>query len=515
MEQVLFQKTFETRRKMRTLIKNMIKETIGNETSQAIIRIFDTDYLGLRIFWLICLLGCGSLCFYLVAQTFLTYLSYPVYTTTKIEHDIPAVFPKVTICNTMPAITEYALNIVKEINEEVSPGLSIFNESHISTISLYDPSDIFLKIWNIFMGRINRDTFSDSERKKLVHSFEDILWDCVFNGETCSSSDFKWHWNKFYGNCYVFNSGFNESGHPVSFKKSTLSDVKLGLQLIMYVGYNEKLNFFNTGWNNYMPFSNSYGLNVLIENNTYLSNGIKNSIALNGGTLNYISTQRRFSSSLPKPYSDCDIDNANPSRIDSPYFNLILHSSYQYTQELCIIQCIQKQVIQMCNCSIPIYLDLYNVSCKTDLESICALRSIYNGQLKSIIPNCVPHCPLECNSTDYAFSLTSQTSSGIGYQKLIEETPIFLSDFNSTPITVETASNKFVQLFIYYDSLKYTSSTDTPSMDIVTLLGNIGGTLGLFLGISALSICELLHVLVEICLLSKKRFEESKTNSAP
>jgi len=50
------------------------------------------------------------LCFYLVAQTFLTYLSYPVYTTTKVEHDMPAVFPKVTICNSMPAITEYAFD---------------------------------------------------------------------------------------------------------------------------------------------------------------------------------------------------------------------------------------------------------------------------------------------------------------------------------------------------------------------------------------------------------------------
>ncbi len=262
-----------------------------------------------------------------------------------------------------------------------------------------------------------------------------------------------------------------------------------------------------------MAFSNSYGLKVFIENNTCLSDGNKNSISLNGGSINYLSTQRRFSSSLPKPYSDCDIDNTNPGDIDSPIYKLILNSSYQYTQELCIIQFTQQQVIQICNCSIPIYLDLHNVSCKTDLESDCAIESTHNGLVNSIIPSCIPHCPLECNSSDFTFSLTSQTSSGIGYAKLIRETPTFLSDFNSTPITVDTASNKFVQLFVYYDSLKYTSSTDTPSMDIVTLLGNIGGTLGLFLGISLLSICELLHVLVEICLLAKKRLEDRKIKS--
>ena len=39
--------------KTKIIIKNLTKETIGNETSQAIIRIFDTKYLSLKIFWLI------------------------------------------------------------------------------------------------------------------------------------------------------------------------------------------------------------------------------------------------------------------------------------------------------------------------------------------------------------------------------------------------------------------------------------------------------------------------------
>jgi hypothetical protein len=84
--------------------------------------------------------------------------------------------------------------------------------------------------------------------------------------------------------------------------------------------------------------------------------------------------QRQFTSKLPKPYSDCDIDNTNPNHFDSPYYNLILNSPFQYSQDLCVIQCVQEQVIQICNCSIPIYLDLYNVSCKTDTESLCAVE---------------------------------------------------------------------------------------------------------------------------------------------
>ena len=103
--------------KTRTLIKNLTKETIGNGAAQAVIRIFDTKYLGLKIFWLICLLGCVSLCGYLVAQTFIIYLSYPVYTTTTLVNEVPTVFPKITICNSNIPTTEYAFEMIKEINE--------------------------------------------------------------------------------------------------------------------------------------------------------------------------------------------------------------------------------------------------------------------------------------------------------------------------------------------------------------------------------------------------------------
>ena len=113
--------------KTRTMIKNLTKETIGNETSHAIIRIFDTKYLGLKIFWIICLLGSVSLSGYLVAQTFIIYLSFPVYTTTTLVNEVPTVFPKITICNSNIPTTEYAFEMIKKINKELSPNISIFN----------------------------------------------------------------------------------------------------------------------------------------------------------------------------------------------------------------------------------------------------------------------------------------------------------------------------------------------------------------------------------------------------
>jgi hypothetical protein len=333
----------------RVSIRNLTKETLGNETAQAIIRIFETRYLGLKIFWLICLLGCGSLCGYLIAQTLITFLSYSVYTTTTLVHEMPVVFPKVTICNSMYAVTEYAFDMIKEINKELNPEISIFNQTQMRNISFSSSENIFWTVWSVFINRINSGSFTDENRKKFAHSLDDILPACYLNGQLCTAQDFLWRWDPIYGNCFSFNSGFDSSGSRVNLKESSLPGTYFGLQLAIYVGYSDRLNLFNSGWNSFIYLSNVYGLNVIIENNTFLTNTKMSPIALNGGTINYISMQRRLTTNLPKPYSDCDIDNTKSNSFNSPYFNLVLNSSYQYSQELCVLQCYQEQAIRLCN----------------------------------------------------------------------------------------------------------------------------------------------------------------------
>ena len=121
--------------KKRTFLKKSTKETLGNETAQVVIRIFETKYFGLKLFWL---LGCSGLCFYLVAQTLMIYLGYPVYTTTTIVNEMPTVFPKITICNSVFATTEYAYQLIKQINDVYYPNISIFDQSQMSNLSYSD-----------------------------------------------------------------------------------------------------------------------------------------------------------------------------------------------------------------------------------------------------------------------------------------------------------------------------------------------------------------------------------------
>jgi hypothetical protein len=61
-----------------------------------------------------------------------------------------------------------------------------------------------------------------------------------------------------------------------------------------------------------------------------------------------------------------------------------------------------------------------------------------------------------------------------------------------------------VNVKIFYDSLSYTKTTESPQMDVVSLVASVGGNLGLFLGVSVFSLCEIVEVLIEMYSLSKK-----------
>ena len=193
----------------RNLFINLTKENVGCAGAQAFIRILDIKNVFLKIFWAVCLLGSNLICGYLVVQTLLTYLSFPVFTKTTTVHETPAVFPKITICNSAFATTEYALNLIKEINEEKSPNISIFDENQLNDLSWSNQQELMGNIYETYFNKVNY--LPDESKKKLVHSLDDILIRCLFGYHECTSADFVWKYDPVYGNCYSFNSGFNSN----------------------------------------------------------------------------------------------------------------------------------------------------------------------------------------------------------------------------------------------------------------------------------------------------------------
>ena len=59
-------------------------------------------------------------------------------------------------------------------------------------------------------------------------------------------------------------------------------------------------------------------------------------------------------------------------------------------------------------------------------------------------------------------------------------------------------------VIIYYESLKYTSIVQEPKMKEFDLVSNIGGTLGLFAGVSFVSFFEFGELIIETVYVLKE-----------
>ncbi|GLH02142.1 Pickpocket protein 28, partial [Gryllus bimaculatus] len=167
----------------------------------------------------------------------------------------------------------------------------------------------------------------------------------------------------------------------------------------------------------------------------------------------------------------------------------------QYTQGNCELECLANATRAVCGCvefHMPRDLDTYicgaeKINCCTEVAShVQALSANFNGgnfevkNLNGTIQNCI--CFPICSYLYYDDGRTS------------------LSDFDisSYQIMHNTSSNDthYVRVTIYFKSSKYIPMRRVEHYKTLTLIANCGGILGLCLGMSILSIIELIYWLL-------------------
>ena len=484
------------------MIKHRLLNDIRTESFEICIKIFHAPNLFIRMFLLVFVCISAGLASYTVISSFMSYFAYQVITTSRTLYETPTLFPKITICPSNFFQTSYALEILKEANRQFNPNISLLNDDQMKLLDFQTAQTLIFDISLMANGIVISKNFSDDNRKLLSHNLDDVLLRCKFNFQNCTSADFLWYFDSYYGNCYIFNSGFNSTGHPVDLKQSSVAGLISGLQLEWYVNFNESLKYFR-----YRGMGS--GLVLRIDNSSYLTDHNLDGIKVAPGFNTDIAINRAFKFTLPSPYSNCEIDASSPKTSDSELFNLIAQSNYEYTQQLCFLQCFQKEVIKECGCSANSFLSFFSGAsqCQTPTEVACYLNLFTYKYMTSnfISSNCIPLCPLECNSTKFTTSERINDFDGDTYMDYIQQNPRLVSDFAMQPIDAAQASASIVSLNVFYDSLSYEYLEESPQMDIVALLANIGGNLGLFLGVSLLSVCELVEIIAEILLIKLKR----------
>jgi len=271
----------------------------------------------------------------------------------------------------------------------------------------------------------------------------------------------------YYGKCYRFNSGRNMTNHSIPIKNS-------------YSG-----GPYDSYW---LSINETESLVVWIHNKSSLTKINRNMIDLSAGLLNNIEVERTFESKLEEPFNNC-LKDVSKFKNNKTLINYFLNQNLSYSQEECLDLCFDLFYIQEnpCQCKKAELGNVFENCFFTEEKqnySGCTWKYRSNFIKANLVEKYSEYCPLECDSMSFTF---------------------YISTSNRKQYTNDT------NLRIYYKSLKYTSITQQAKVKWQQLISNLGGYLGLFVGLSFASLFEITEIIIEIIyiLLRKKKTIQS------
>jgi hypothetical protein len=451
-------------------IKQKLSEWILSSSSHGLPNLFRSKRISIKLFWLVCFLGSLVICSFLIVQTIISYLQYDVTTNYRVYYESMPIFPTITVCPKNMFNTHDAQKFLDDL-KRMHPKESFEELFSEANISLRSQSIIYQTFIRMLGQAISQsDKFDDDKRKKLSHPFNKFVYFCRYLNLECNQEDFEWYFDWFYGNCYRFNTGRSYNGNPITLKRSTRVGKYTGLQMILYVGISPELNLLDQSNGAHLFIGNSSHPIISLEG-VDVSPGTETNIVLNKISINQ----------LEKPYSECVLNLDRIDSFDSDMYRETFSYNKTYRLKDCIELCLVRFVINRCNCSYGYNLKKHQIC--TDLKGIeCYIASYLDFYQNSSYENCVKECPRECSTTLYPFSLSFSKFPSRSYAKTMMNDQYFQQVFsiNSTS-SYEMITENFMYLDIYFEELKTTVISEAATLTFVSLLANIGGTLGLFL----------------------------------
>lgn len=328
-------------------------------------------------------------------------------------------------------------------------------------------------------------SFINMKYPKLNISLEKTLVYCFFNLETCNSSDFE-----------IIKDDLGFVSYKFKKNETLYIGLLYGLQLGLDFGNLSQYENQSTG---------NMGMRFVIHNKTETS-GLYGGFSDKGINVDFnentdIAIRRINSQKLGYPYNNCIKDKSLIDSFNSSLYDYILNATnFSYTQQYCLDLCKGREIYKYFKIQNKInsftysYFDLMNLN--------VSKQNLYNFVTKEIVNRtkklCYIECPLECDSVDYQYSISSnkiEFEQSLTYYESI--------GFISCPLYKRSnySLNDFFTVKIYYDKASYTSITEMSKIDTSDLIANIGGNFGLFIGMSFLSFAEIFEVLIEIILI--------------
>lgn len=425
-----------------------LKELALSTSIHAIPSIVRSPRLSIKIFWIIFFIIASGFCSFFIFQSIEQYLNFEVTTRVRYIYEKPMIFPMITICNKNPLTTKYSEEIVEKVMKEN-------NLTNFTNTEILERNHFFLRQ---FMTTLRVFSLSDNEKQKLGHRIQSMLILCRFGSVACSGSDFEWYFDFLFGNCYRFNSGI------ATVKEIESSNIEDGLQLILFL----------PNLNHERSLTSYHGLHLKINEHSYISTN--DGVDLQTGTESTILVSKTKIKQIPQPYSNCTLDLNDKSRI-FPFYETFKSLNKTYRQRDCINFCFQELLIRNCKCYFPSYYSFsYEIPCNSTSRFQCQSSNFKNKTNDLTYKECYMNCPLECETIDYALSISSSSApTKSAYEYWLKNMPQVL-DYSKNS-SYEMMKDNFISIFINYKDLKYMSIEEIENFNYIDLISTIGNYL--------------------------------------
>mmetsp|Transcript_17596 Transcript_17596/g.41028 ORF Transcript_17596/g.41028 Transcript_17596/m.41028 type:complete len:501 (+) Transcript_17596:2-1504(+) len=233
-----------------------------------------------------------------------------------------------------------------------------------------------------------------------------------------------------------------------------------GLHFTAWLGQDD----FALGGSEQFGYNSDYaGIVIFVQQKGTTINHQLPSVTVAAGQQSIISIKRtQFNREKKRPWSKCT------------------SQAPEYTQPKCRNNCLNAGMANFCGCRFISDFDRTDLDyCNfwTTDEEFATCWNDFNDTATLA----------QCNEND-ATSCAEPPCENTLFETIgteVDHSQAFLEDFN------ETFVNNNVDVFINYGTLQYEVFTENPTITFATLLGSIGGSMGLFLGISVVSIIEI------------------------
>jgi hypothetical protein len=291
------------------------------------------------------------------------------------------------------------------------------------------------------------------------------------------------------GKCFRYNTGKNIHNKSYDIQNSTIKGYKNGFRLI--------LNIQNPTNYDYVEVS------LFIHNQSLTPIDIfTRNFLLMPGSLTFFELDRVYYNKLSAPYSNC-LNDVNSFQLNKTIIDFFYKENRAYTQDDCFYKCSHLFALEEGNCGCISNLNNFSMSCVINIynkQTIdnkmgeCISRYLKEFRKRLQDEKCQEYCPLECDSMNYIINSYTEQIVLNGNISLNSKIKIDSNDFN----TYEELKKNYFAIRVYYNELKYTLISQEPKTEMFNFISDIGGILGLFLGISFLSFIEIFEIIFEI-----------------